>query len=130
MAEHPITQERLTRWAKAGSGVIIGTAAMTAAWLSMGWPVPATTAYVASELTPRDERVSDLEGYAQSTRMITLSMQQSLLLEEIIRLEGERERAEGVDARHLDTLIRIKERQAEQVGKQIDKIERALDGKQ
>ena len=121
--EHPLTQERIIKWAKNVAAAIIGAGAITAAWLSIGLPVPATTAYVVAEVHPIAERVVDLEKYAKSTRIILLRQRQGSLLEEIRKLEEEALRSDNPHLRHL---ITIKKREVDEIERQISSTEGAV----
>ncbi len=119
--EHPLTQEKIIRWVKGGAGVIVLTAAATAGWLSMGFPVPATTAYVLEEMAPHIVQVQNIEEFARGTRKIVLRQKQAFLLEEIRKLE---EDAEGKGRTpHVRALLEIKRDQERLIVEQIGQLE-------
>lgn len=120
--EHPLTQEKVIKWAKGVAAVIIATAAVTTAWLTLGLPIPATTAYVIEEISPYILKVDTLEEFSRGTRKIVLRQKQGLLLEEIRRLEEET--SNGNKSPHIKSLIKIKQNEKILIDKQIQQIEK------
>jgi len=101
--------------------MIVMAATASAAWITLGWPVPATTSYVVQEVKPAFERIAGLEQKHNSLTVIVLRQKQSFLIEEIQGLEAER--LMGGDSRHLDSLIRVKKGEVRAIERKIDSIE-------
>ncbi len=102
--------------------MILATAAVTTAWLTLGLPIPATTSYVIQELSPFILQVDNLEEFSKGTRAIVLRQKQAFLLQEIRSLEEEH--SNGNKSPHIKSLIQIKVQEKRLIDNQIDQLEK------
>lgn len=94
--------------------MVIALAATTTAWLTLGLPVPATTAYVIAEVRPVANEVASL-------KLIVLQGRKGQLIEELLDLKEEQRLDPNNRLRRQ--LITIKEREVDTIEKQIDELD-------
>ncbi|MGI9502864.1 MAG: hypothetical protein ACR2RE_07400, partial [Geminicoccaceae bacterium] len=72
--DEPISGWNFLNFVKFGTVAVIGASAFATGWVSLDLPVPASMSDVGAKFSEASNRITKIEEYARTTRLMTLDL--------------------------------------------------------